>query len=184
MEYLFVITEFPDDDANEPIIHKLSPVDAYTFLINEHTFLPKIAVISDNDFLVILFPSSNKNRIVYHDSVWNNFIRPEAYHVFRYIESVDKRMEGQFKSIYEEEFFRRSDDGEELYNPFAQTPKNLNWRAISSMRKNFVKSQMPPNFNNRFRNRSRKERYSLFQGATPTAETEGSRSRKTRKNRR
>ena len=74
MEYLFVITEFPDDDANEPIVHKLSPVDAYTFLINEHTFLPKIAVISNNDFLVILFPSSNKNRIVYHDSVWNNFI--------------------------------------------------------------------------------------------------------------
>jgi hypothetical protein len=184
MDYLFVITEFPDDDANEPIVHKLSPVDAYTFLINEHTFLPKIAVISDNDFLVVLFPSSNKNRIVYHDSVWNNFIRPEAYHVFKYIESVDKRMEGQFKSIYEEEFFRRSDDGEELYNPFSQTQQNLNWRAISSMRKNFLISQMPRNFNNRFRNRSRKERYSLFQGATPTAEIEGSRSRKTRKNRR
>ena len=107
-----------------------------------------------------------------------------ANHVFKYIESVDKRMEGQFKSIYEEEFFRRSDDGEELYNPFSQTQKNLNWRAISSMRKNFLISQMPRNFNNRFRNRSRKERYSLFQGATPTAETEGSRSRKTRKNRR
>jgi hypothetical protein len=184
MDYLFVITEFPEEEGNEPIVHRLSPVDAYTFLLNEHDYLPKIAVISKNDFLVMLYPSSDKNRIVYYDNVWNHFVKPEAYLIFNYIESMDKRMEGQFKSVYEEEYFRRSEDGEELYNPFAQTLNSLNWKAMSSLRKNFIKSQMAPNFNNRFKNRTRKERYGKWQGATPTSEAEGTRSRKTRKNRR
>jgi hypothetical protein len=184
MDYLFIITEFPDEEGNEPIVHKLSPIDAYSFLLHEHPYLPKIAVLSNNDFLVMLYPASDKNRIVYHDSVWNHFVKPEAYYIFNYIESMDKRMEGQFKIVYEEEFFRRSEDGEKLYNPFAQTLNNLNWKAMSSLRKNFIKSQMPPNFNNRFKNRTRKERYGTWQGATPTAEAEGTRSRKTRKTRR
>ena len=183
-DYLFIITEFTKEG---PITHKLTPVNAFTFLSYEHKYLPKIAVTYKSEYLVLLYPTNDKNTIVYQDSVWNFIVRPEPYHVFNYIDSMDERQEGNFKSIYEEEFLQKKDAGEEVYNPFSPSNNNLNWKSISTIRKNYTKSVMPPNFTKKFRTIRNKQPYGLWQGATPLPEentNRKSRSRKTRKNRR
>jgi len=155
-EYLFRIT-VPTAGGNNQAV-ELSPVDAYTFLThdfssvnfpnnNDAILQPKIQVLYNDNFLVVLneIPPLNRNIThnakFYEDTISDDFtiqVPTVPLHVFRYIAEVDKQKGGNFVKQYIEEYTTKKAAGQDVYNPFSDRNNNKNWKSVSRNRKNMV----------------------------------------------
>lgn len=175
-DYNFVITE------GNLVVHHLTPVQAYTFLVDTDSILANIVLLSNNEYFISLSPEYGTNR--YTDSIWGYVTKLDAYSIFQYIDTVDRRNGGNFQESYKSEFLERKQAGEEVYNPFSENHNNLNWKTVAKLRKKSLKQQLPENFSTQFRKIKANGPYGKWHGATPVSEkNRKTRSRKTRKNR-
>ena len=176
-DYKFIITE------GNSVVHYLTPVEAYTFLVDTDSKLASIVLLSNNEYLISLSPEYGTNR--YTDAIWGYVTKPDAYSVFQFINTIDSRIGGNFQESYKSEYLERKQAGEDVYNPFSENHHNMNWKTVAKLRKNSLKQQLPENFSTQFRKIKANGPYGKWHGATPVSEkSRKTRSRKTRKNRR
>lgn len=159
-EYVFRITVPTAGGNNQPV--ELSPVDAYTFLThdfssvnypnnNDAILQPKIQVLHNDNFLVVLteIPPHNRNvtrnAMFYEDKISDDFtvqVPTVPLHVFRYIAEIDKQKGGNFVKQYLKEYTAKKAAGQDVYNPFSDRNNNKNWKSVSRNRKNMVLGKM------------------------------------------